>query len=204
MARDRTPIVKRSRREGVALHPKAHKIMLKRKNPPGFSPTMRRRKLTQYGIQLREKQKVKRHYGLLEKPFRRLVKEAGRTAGISGETLLQLLERRIDNVVYRAGLAPSRRAARQLVTHGHLMLNEHRVNVPSIRVKAGDAIKPRVGSAKNHYFTDLKAETDKKPNLPSWIALDIKKLEIKVTGLPVRDDAEPDINESLIIEFYSR
>ena len=205
MARDRMPIVKRSRREGVALHPKAHKIMVRRKNVPGYSPTMRRRgRTTQYGTQLREKQKVKRLYGLLERPFRNLVSEAEKSGGVSGEKMLQLLERRLDNVIYRLHLAPSRQAARQLVSHGHILLNDRRVNVPSIRVSQGDVIKIRPASASNKYFKVVKDELDSNDQLPSWLSFNKTKMEAKVTGLPSRDEAEPGINESLIIEFYSR
>jgi len=201
MARDLTPITKRSRREGVALHPKAHKVLARRKSLPGQSPMSRPRKLTQYGTQLREKQKVKRTYGLLEKQFRRLVKEAERRDGISGENLIELLERRLDNVIYRLHLAPSRPAARQVVTHGHIMLNGRRVDVPSIRVKPGDEIALRPKSAKNSYFSAL--EIDDTADV-SWLSFDKKKMTAKVTGLPQRDEAEPGIQEQLIIEFYSR
>lgn len=201
MARDMEPIVKRSRREGVALHPKAHKIMVRRKALPGERAGTRRGKITQYGQQLREKQKVKRIYGLLEKQFRRLVEEAEKSGGVTGETLLQHLERRLDNVVYRLQLAPSRQAARQLVTHGHIMLNGRRVDVPSIRVKVGDEITVRPKSAKNTYFQTLEIEH---PVDLSWLSFNKSKLTAKVTGLPKREEAEPDISEQLIIEFYSR
>lgn len=201
MARDLMPIVKRSRREGVALHPKAHKVMARRKALPGEKAGARRGKMTQYAQQLREKQKVKRMYGLLEKQFRRLVKEAERKDGVSGEILLQLLEQRLDNAVYRLHLAPSRTAARQLVSHGHMMLNGRRVDIPSIRVKVGDEITVRPKSAKNSYFEAL--EIEESPDL-SWLSLNKSKLVGKVTGIPKREEAEPDINEQLIIEFYSR
>lgn len=201
MARDREPIVKRSRREGTALHPKAHKVMVRRKALPGERAGARRSKLTQYGQQLREKQKVKRLYGLLEKQFRRLVKEAERKDGVSGELLLQYLERRLDNLAYRLHLAPSRAAARQLVTHGHLMLNGRRVDVPSIRVDVGDEITVRPKSARNNYFQSLDIDQD--VDL-SWVSFDKSNLKATVTALPGREDTEPDISEQLIIEFYSR
>src|SRR5579885_2110396 len=138
MARDRGSIVKMSRREGYALHPKAHKALVKRSGPPGQQGgRYQRSKASQYALQLREKQKVKRLYGLLERQFRNLMSEASRTQGQAGAVLLEYLERRLDNVVYRAGFAMSRRAARQLVSHGHFMLNGRRVDIPSIRVKAG-------------------------------------------------------------------
>src|SRR6185503_5902176 len=136
MARESRPIVKLSRREGYALHPKAHKALVKRPGPPGQQGTWSgRTKSSQYSLQLREKQKVKRLYGLLERQFRKLMEEANRTKGQSGQTLLEFLERRLDNVIYRAGFAPSRNAARQLATHGHFTLNGRRVDVPSIRLK---------------------------------------------------------------------
>lgn len=201
MARDLQPIVKRSRREGVALHPKAHKVMVKRKALPGERAGARRGKTTQYGQQLREKQKVKRIYGLLEKQFRRLVKEAEKSTGVTGETLLQYLELRLDNAVYRLQLAPSRPAARQLVTHGHILLNGRRVDIPSIRLKPGDEITIRPKSAKNTYFQSLESDTD--VDL-SWLSFNKSKMTAKVTATPKREEAEPDINEQLIIEFYSR
>lgn len=205
MARDTSPIVKQSRREGYALHPKAHKILLKKPGIPGQHSGGRQSKPSLYQIQLREKQKVRRMYGLLEKQFARLMKEAGRRDGLSGENLLQLLELRLDNVVYRSGLATSRRAARQLVGHGHFMLNGRRVDIPSIRVKAGDVITVREKSAKSGYFTainDVIANSIQGPL--SWLKTDHKKLTIEVTGLPKREEAEADINEQLIVEYYSR
>ncbi|MEX0668202.1 MAG: 30S ribosomal protein S4 [Candidatus Saccharimonadales bacterium] len=201
MARDLTSIVKRSRREGVALHPKAFKVLAKRKSLPGEKAGARRGKPTQYAAQLREKQKVKRIYGLLEKQFRKLVKEADKAEGVTGEVILQYLERRLDNVVYRLQLAPSRQAARQLVTHGHIILNGRRVDVPSIRVRPGDEISIRPKSAKNAYFQSLDIQGS--PEL-SWLSFSKSKLTAKVTGLPNRDEAEPEINEQLIVEFYSR
>src|SRR5438270_919483 len=142
MARDRQSIVKMSRREGYALHPKAHKALVKRTTKPGQNTGGRppRGKASQYSLQLREKQKVKRLYGLLERQFSNLMKEANRRPGQSGQVLLQFLEQRADNVIYRSGFAPSRRAARQLVTHGHFHLNGVRFDIPSIRLKTGDAL----------------------------------------------------------------
>lgn len=206
MARDTTPIVKRSRREGVALHPKAHKIMMKRKSVPGENANARRRgKPSQYALQLREKQKVKRIYGLLEKQFRKQVAVAERSNGVTGEVLLQLMERRLDNAVYRLQLAPSRQAARQLVTHGHIVLNGRRVDIPSILLSVGDEITVRDASARNNYFKELKDEIKKSDaNELSWLSFDNSKLQAKVTGLPTREEAEPEISEQLIIEFYSR
>jgi small subunit ribosomal protein S4 len=207
MARDTHSIVKMSRREGYALHPKAHKALVKRPTPPGQHGNSRnagRRTTSQYALQLREKQKVKRLYGLLEKQFSNLMAEANRKQGQSGQVLLQLLEQRLDNAVYRAGFAPSRRAARQLVTHGHFTLNGVRVDVPSIRVKIGDAIVVREHSKSSEYFKKLDDTSPAPSTTPEWIKVDRKKVALQVTSVPARDDAEPDINEQLIVEYYSR
>ena len=205
MARDRNPIVKQSRREGVALHPKAHKVMVRKTGIPGQHANGRRGKSSLYLTQLREKQKVRRLYGLLEKQFARLMKEASASEGLAGENLLKLLERRLDNVVYRAGFARSRRAARQLVGHGNFLLNAKRVDIPSIRVKTGDIITVRPKSQKNGYFSSLQQIVSDTVTQPiGWLKADAKKYLITITGLPTRDEAEPDINEQLIVEYYSR
>ncbi len=205
MARDLAPIVKRSRREKVALHPKAVKGMTKRPYGPGeHGQSSMRSKPTQYALQLREKQKVKRMYGLLEKQFARVVAEADRRSGVTGDIMLQLLEQRLDNAVYRLGLAPSRRAARQLVSHGHFLLNGHRVDIPSILLKAGDEFKPRPKSAANTYFQSQAEELKTNQPQSRWLSLDPKTMTVKVTGSPVREDSDADISEQLIIEFYTR
>lgn len=205
MARDTSPIVKQSRREGYALHPKAHKILAKKSGIPGQHAHGRQGKASLYSTQLREKQKVRRAYGLLEKQFARLMSEATRRPGLSGENLLQLLELRMDNAVYRAGFATSRRGARQLVSHGHFELNGRRVDIPSIRLKAGDVITVRPKSAKSGYFTQIDDVANNSIQGPlSWLKSDVKKLKIEVTGLPKREEAEADINEQLIVEYYSR
>lgn len=201
----RTSIVKMSRREGYALHPKALKAMVKRTATPGQQGARgSRNKPSQYSLQLREKQKVKRLYGLLEKQFSNLMSEATRTQGQSGQVLLKFLEQRLDNVVYRAGFAPSRPAARQLVTHGHFMLNGRRVDIPSIRVKVGDEIVVREHSAGNSYFKRLDDVSPAASSDPSWIKVNRKKLSVTVSGEPTREEAEPEINEQLIVEYYSR
>lgn len=205
MARNLQPIVKMSRREGYALHPKAHKALVKRATPANPGGRNSRNKPSQYAIQLREKQKVKRLYGLLERQFRKLMTEASRTKGQSGEQLLLFLEQRLDNVVYRSGLAVSRRAARQLVTHGHFMLNGRRVDIPSIRVKTGDEIVARDASKNTEYFKKIDdVSPGGQESAVSWLVVNRKKLEIKITGTPTRDEVEPDINEQLIVEYYSR
>lgn len=207
MARDTRSIVKMSRREGYALHPKAHKALVKRTTPPGQQGSGRGgrpAKASQYALQLREKQKVKRLYGLLERQFSNLMKEATRKQGQAGEVLLQLLEQRIDNAVYRAGFAPSRRAARQLVTHGHFMLNGRRVDIPSIRLRAGDELTVRDHSKQTEYFKKIDDVSPAPSSTPGWLKVDRKKTTVVVTGAPARNDAEPDINEQLIVEYYSR
>lgn len=205
MARDRSPIVKQSRREGYALHPKAHKVLARKSGIPGEHAHGRQGKMSLYAQQLREKQKVRRSYGLLEKQFARLMDEATRRQGLAGENLLQLLELRLDNAVYRAGFATSRRAARQLVSHGHFMLNGRRVDIPSIRVKPGDVITVRPKSEKSDYFTRLDDVINDSVQGPiSWLKANPKKFTIEITGLPQREEADPDINESLIVEYYSR
>ena len=208
MARDTSPIVKQSRREGYALHPKAAKVLAKKTGIPGQHSQARQGKGSLYLTQLREKQKVRRTYGLLEKQFARLYKEADRSSSqgvLPGELLLQFLERRLDNVIYRAGFASSRRAARQLVGHGHFMLNGRRVDIPSIRVKVGDEITLRDKSKKATYFVNIKDVLDNSFQGPlSWLKSDPKKISVTITGLPQREEAEPDINEQLIVEYYSR
>jgi small subunit ribosomal protein S4 len=205
MARDTSPIVKQSRREGYALHPKALKVMAKKTGIPGQHANGRIGKPSLYLTQLREKQKVRRTYGLLEKQFARLMVEATRREGLAGENLLQLLELRIDNAIYRAGFAVSRRAARQLVGHGHFILNGRRVDIPSIRLKPGDEIVIRPKSAKSGYFSQIDDVVNNSIQGPlSWLKSDQKKLTVTVTGLPKREEAEPDINEQLIVEYYSR
>jgi small subunit ribosomal protein S4 len=205
MARDRSPIVKQSRREGVALAPKAHKVMAHKTGIPGQHANGRQGKSSLYLTQLREKQKVRRMYGLLEKQFARLMSEASRMQGLAGENLLVLLERRLDNTVYRAGFASTRRGARQLVSHGHFTLNGKRVDIPSIRVKAGDEIVVRPSSAKSGYFTNLDEIVKDSLTQPvGWLKADAKKMAIKITSVPTRNEAEQDINEQLIVEYYSR
>ena len=205
MARDKSPIVKQSRREGFALAPKAHKIMAKKSGIPGQHGDMRVRGGSLYLTQLREKQKVRRLYGLLEKQFAKLMKEAQRAEGLSGQNLLEFLERRADNVVFRAGFALTRRQARQLVSHGHFLLNGRRIDIPSIRLKAGDVLEVREKSAKSEYFKNLENTVDASGVQPlSWLKADAKKMKIEITGNPKREEAEAGINEQLIVEYYSR
>jgi small subunit ribosomal protein S4 len=205
MAREHSPIVKQSRREGFALAPKAHKVMAKKSGIPGEHGDMRVRGGSLYLTQLREKQKVRRLYGLLEKQFAKLMKEAQKSEGLTGEKLLELLERRADNAIFRAGFATTRRQARQLVSHGHFLLNGRRIDIPSIRLNPGDVLEVRPRSAKTDYFKNLDNVIGAagQPTL-SWLKADGKKMKIEVTGLPKREEAEVGINEQLIVEYYSR
>lgn len=209
MARYTGPKFRLDRREGTnlflkgkrSLSPK-HPIEKKGAVPPGqHGNKSLRRKRSDYGIQLREKQKVKRMYGLLERQFRRYYEAAAKKKGATGETLLQNLETRLDNVVYRLGLASSRAQARQLTTHGHVIVNSEKVNIPSYALKVGDVVGL---SEKAQKFILVKEATEaiKADELPGW--LDRKALVGKVKALPAREEIGADINEQLIVEFYSR
>jgi len=198
------------RREGAKLFLKGDKCyngkcpFEKRPVAPGVHGAGRK-KVSEYGQQLREKQKVRRLYGLLEKQFAKLMKEADRAEGLTGENLLQFLERRADNAVYRAGFATTRRGARQLVSHGHFLLNGRRIDIPSIRLKPGDVLEVRPKSQKSEYFKNLESIVSSASTTPlSWQKSDPKKMKIEITGLPKREEAEAGINEQLIVEYYSR
>ncbi len=204
MARNLTPIVKLSRREATELHPKAVKGLSRRNYGPGQHGQGRRSKPSDYSLQLREKQKVKRMYGILERQFRNYVHAAERQTGVSGENLLFILERRLDNVIYRLGLATSRQTARQLVTHAHILLNGKKVDIPSILVRPKDVISIREKSQKNSYFDVLIPTLNEQSSTTSWLKLDTKKLQATVTGTPTREEIVEPIEEQLIIEYYSR
>ena len=205
MARDKEPIAKQSRREGYALAPKAHKILAKKSGIPGEHGDKRVRGGSLYLTQLREKQKVRRTYGLLERQFAKLMREAVKSEGLTGEKLLEYLERRADNAVFRAGFATTRRQARQLVSHGHFLLNGKKIDIPSIRLNPGDVLEVRPKSAKTEYFKNLPNIMGAAGATPlSWLKADGKKMKIEVTGLPKREEAEAGINEQLIVEYYSR
>jgi len=163
----------------------------------------RRHKPTEYSIQLREKQKVKRIYGVLERQFRKIYAEAERLPGATGENLLRLLELRLDNVVYRLGFADSRRQARQLVTHGHFLVNNRRADIPSMILKAGDVVSVAERSKSLPYFQDVAKNIARK-GVPAWMSLDSKALSGKIVSIPNRADIDTTIQEQLIVEFYSR
>jgi small subunit ribosomal protein S4 len=175
----------------------------KRNLPPGQHGKARKAKLVGYGLQLREKQKVKRIYGVLENQFRRYFETAERTRGITGETLLQLLERRLDNVIYRLGLATSRPQARQLVRHGHFMVNGKKVDVPSYSVKAGDVIAVKGPSAQNAVLAHAMEEV-KGRGIPDWLQFDPGNMSGRVMSLPTREQINLPVQEQLIVELYSK
>ena len=162
-----------------------------------------RKKVSEYGLQLREKQKAKRIYGILESQFRDYYEKADRMKGITGENMLSLLERRLDNVVYRIGLADSRKEARQLVTHGHFRLNGKKVTIPSLIVRAGDVITLREESRSSEKFKNLIEALDTRIT-PKWIELDKAQVVAKVAALPARDDVDFPFEEHLIVELYSK
>jgi small subunit ribosomal protein S4 len=172
----------------------------KRNFPPGQHGKTRKQKLAGYGVQLREKQKVKRIYGVLEDQFRRYFEAADRTRGITGETLLQLLERRFDNVIYRLGLATSRPQARQLVRHGHFLINGKKVDIPSYSLRAGDVVTVKAASEKNVTIVHAMEEV-KGRGVPAWLTFD--GASGKVMSLPTREQINLPVQEQLIVELYS-
>ncbi len=194
------------RREGCKLFLKGDRCvsskcaMEKRPVLPGQHGA-ERKKVTDYGVQLREKQKVKRAYGLLEKQFRAYYEEAERIAGVTGENMLSLLERRLDNVVYRMGVGSSRSESRQIVSHRHVTVNGKIVNIPSYQVKVGDVIAIKESDREIEMFKQLKGV---KIATPKWVEFDTEKLTGKVNALPQRDDIDLNIQEHLIVELYSR
>jgi small subunit ribosomal protein S4 len=180
------------------------KCAIERRNqPPGQHGGARRRKPRAYGIQLREKQKLRRIYGLLEGQFRRTFKEANARKGVTGDNLLQMLELRLDNVVFSLGFATSRNQARQLLRHGHVEVDGHRVNIPSFRVKPGMTVAVREKSRKNQLIAD-SLEFAQGRGIPAWLELDAEKFAGKVLEVPSREDIRYPIQEQLIIELYSR
>jgi small subunit ribosomal protein S4 len=211
MARIISAKCKQCRREGVKLFLKGEKCesgkctLIKRNYIPGQHGLSRRRgKPSDYLIQLREKQKVKRTYGVLETQFRNYFEKADRKKGVTGEILLQLLETRLDNVVYRLGLAPSRTMARQLVSHDHFTVNGKKVNIPSFHVRVGDKIEVIKESIDNKYFKEILPNTIGKASAQSWLKLDQKKLSGEILSVPTREELDPEINEQLIVELYSK
>jgi len=214
MARYTGPVCRLCRREGMKLYLKGARCdgpkcpIVKRqpaKNfPPGQHGQRRTRRPSEFGLQLREKQKVRRFYGIMESQFHKHFVEAERRGGVTGDNLLQILESRLDNVVYRMGFADSRRQARQLVRHGHFMVNDRKTNIPSFLVKPGDVVTVRPGSRVRTYFTDY-GEVLQTRRAPDWMTIDSRALSGKILNLPARDQIEvPSFNEALVVEHYSR
>jgi len=208
LARYTGAVCKLCRREGEKLFLKGDRCyspkcaMERRPHPPGPARKFRAKE-SDYGNQLREKQKVRRLYGVFEKQFRRYFRKAQRMKGVTGANLLILLESRLDNVIYRLGLADSRAQARQLVRHGHFSVNGRKTNIPSFLVKPGDEIEVRAGKKANTYFKQ-RAQSITDTKVPGWLRLDTAVLHGTVLVNPVREDIEMAINEQLIVEYYSR
>jgi small subunit ribosomal protein S4 len=214
MARYTGPVCRLCRREGMKLYLKGErcfgpKCPIVQRNPPrNFPPGMhgqkRSRRPSEHGLQWREKQKVRRYYGLMERQFSKCFKEAARQQGVTGDNLLRILEMRLDNVVYRLGFADSRKQARQLVRHGHFTVNGRKTDVPSYETRSGDVVAVREQSRRKEYFLTA-AEVLKTRQVPTWLTLNPSELSGTVVNAPTRDQIEiPPINEQLIVEFYSR
>ena len=208
MARYTGAVCRLCRREGMKMYLKGDrcytpKCAIDRRSYAPGDKGQSRKKVTEYGLQLREKQRARRIYGILERQFRRYFDVAERQKGITGENLLRLLERRLDNVVYRVGFAASRAEARQLVRHGHLTVNGRRVSIPSYLVKIGDIIEIAAGSKEQARFAEL-AETAAHKTLPPWLEVDLEKMRVRVQGFPSREDIDTPVKEHLIVELYSR
>ena len=208
MARYTGPACKLCRREGKKLYLKGErctsgKCAIERRSTAPGQHGADSKKMREYGMQLREKQTTKRYYGVLEKQFRNYYDEAARKDGMTGENLLILLERRLDNVAYRMGMAECRRDARQLVRHGHFTVNGKKVNIPSFIVKAGDVVAVKESSRSSDKFKGL-AEAEGGAIAPKWLDADKKNFTAKVVALPAREDIDFDFNEQLIVELYSK
>ena len=208
MSRYRGPVSRLCRREGMKLYLKGAKCYTKkcpferRPTPPG-QHGVRRRKVSEYGVQLREKQKMRRIYSVHERQFKRYFETAERRPGVTGENLLRLLETRLDNVVYRMGFATSRAQARQLVAHGHFTINARVTTIPSHQVSEGDQVQVRETSRKSDYFKNAR-EQMKGAQRPDWLSVDGDGLAGSVTGMPRRDQMPLELNEQLVVEYYSR
>ena len=212
MARYTDAVCKLCRREGQKLFLKGERCLgpkcaiESRSYPPGIHGRRAtfRRKQSDFGMQLREKQKARRVYGVMEKQFRRYFKEASRRKGLTGATLLAILESRLDNVVYRLGFADSRAQARQLVRHGHFDVNGRKTDIPSYLVSSGDVISVRGVSRSKGYFKDRAQVMQGNVNSPAWLNLNLAEMSGSVVGEPSREDVEIPLNEQLIVEYYSR
>ncbi len=209
MARYTGPVCKICRRHGQQLFLKGEKCLTdkcpvkKRPYPPGLHGQRRARKVSDFGQQLREKQRTRRIYGVLEKQFRKEFALADKQQGPTGENMLRVLEQRLDNVVFRLGFAESRPQARQIVTHGHFEVNGRKLDIPSALVRAGDVISVRSHSRESEYFK-VVADTLARKKQPGWLSLDAANMSGKIMRMPRRDEVDMEINEPLIVEFYSR
>lgn len=212
MARYTGPVCRLCRREGEKLFLKGERCMSpkcsfeRRPYPPGQhgkERQFRRGRASDYLLQLREKQKARRIYGVMERQFRTYFQRAEQQSGLTGANLLSQLERRLDNVLYRLGVASSRAQARQLVQHGHVMLNGRKTNIPSALVSSGDTVSIRPESSRKSYFRTLRQEIDDR-RVPRWLSLDTQNLSANVLNLPAREDIDTTVNEQLIVEYYSR
>lgn len=205
MGRYRGPVVKISRREGVNLteSPKVQKYMERHPYPPGQHGQRRRRKPSDYAVRLREKQKLRFYYNMSEKQFRNLFDEASKKTGATGQVFLQLLESRLDNVVYRLGIASTRRQARQFVAHGHIDVNGKRVDIPSYRVMPGDEISVHAAARKMDFIKE-NIEARKRGRMLPWLEFDAEALKGTFKRLPSREDIVVPVNELQVIEYYSR
>ena len=197
MAKNMQPILKRCKTLGLSPAVLGYSKETKR------NPKQSRRKQSEYGMQLNEKQKVKFIYGVLEKPMRKYYEKASKSGGKTGEVVLQELERRLDNVVFRLGFANTRREARQLVNHGHFTVNGKRVNIPSYQVKMNDAVAICEKSRSSAKFKELLEQNGKKP-MPKWIDKAAESFEGRIVAMPARDDIDYDVAEHMIVEFYSK
>jgi len=208
MARYTGPVCRLCRREGMKLFLKGDRCYTRkcaferRATPPG-QHNVRRRKVSEYGVQLREKQKVRRTYSVLERQFRRYFEAAEERPGMTGENLLRLLETRLDNVVFRMGFASSRAQARQLVSHGHFAINGRGTTVPSHQVRDGDRIEVRENSRSSEHFKQVK-DALRSAQRPDWLTVDADKLAGNIAGSPRRDQMPLELNEQLVVEYYSR
>ncbi len=205
MGRYRGPIVKICRREGVNLveSPKVQRYMERHPYPPGQHGQRRRRKISDYGVRLREKQKLRFYYNMSEKQFANLFAEASKKVGATGEVFLQLLESRLDNVVYRLGIAATRRQARQFVAHGHIHVNGKRIDVPSYRLSPGDEIEVAPNAKKNAHIR-ANVEERRRGKLNPWLEFDSETLKGRFLHRPAREDLTVPVNELQVIEYYSR
>lgn len=209
MGRYTDSVCRQCRREGEKLFLKgdrcySEKCAVERKPfPPGAHGQGRRPKPSEYGIQLREKQKTKRIYGLMEKQFRNYFNKADKQQGITGVNLLVLLERRLDNIVYRMGFGASRKEARQLVTHGHFTVNGKKASIPSMLLRVNDVVQVKAGSMDSHKFKELKEQASYK-TAPEWLSVDAENMTGRVLAYPLREQIDTTINEQLIVELYSR